>query len=183
MESIKRDKSTFNLSLLAEKETPADDDLLIINDSEDGYVNKRVKVKNLPTGEGGGESSSEYMVPIWAEENAALGANNYEWAFGNGANSPADGGITIYVPSGWTCEVVAMTLRIGGGTATVQLVHNGVSKGLGASVVIAAGQSATNELSVPVEIANNDLINFRTLAASGTSSPCVVTAWLKYIKE
>jgi hypothetical protein len=79
---------------------------------------------------GGAGGISEYMYSVWAEENAALGASNtYEWAFGNGANTPSDGGMTIYVPSGWTAEVVAMSLRVGGGTATVELVHNGTPQG------------------------------------------------------
>jgi len=123
----------------------------------------------------------EYMVPVWAEENSSLSANAYEWAFGNGANSPADGGLTVYVPSGWECHVVAMSLRIGSGTATVQLVHNGTSKGNDCNVAIAAGQGNTNEVT-PLQINNNDYINFRTQAASGTSAPCVVTAWLRYRK-
>ena len=41
----------------------------------------------------GGDSSSvsySYMVPIWAEENGGLGNNTYEWAFGNGANTPSN---------------------------------------------------------------------------------------------
>jgi hypothetical protein len=42
--------------------------------------------------------SREYMVPIWAEENATLNDGGYEWAFGNGANSPSNAGIAIYVP-------------------------------------------------------------------------------------
>jgi len=126
--------------------------------------------------------NNEYTYPIWAEENSSLSANAYEWAFGNGANSPSDGGITIYVPSGWICEVVAMSLRIGSGTATVQLVHNGVSQGASANVEVSSGQSATNELGTPLAINNNDFINFRTQAASGTSSPNVVTAWIRMTK-
>ena len=127
--------------------------------------------------------SLEYMVPVWAEENAAIAANTYEWAFGNGANTPSDGGITIYVPTGWSCFAVAMSLRIGGGTATVELVHNGTPKGEDAQVVLSSGQSATAELDTPLAISNNDFINFRTSAAAGTSGPCVATVWLKYTKN
>jgi hypothetical protein len=128
----------------------------------------------------GGSGISEYMYSVWAEENAALGASNtYEWAFGNGANTPSDGGMTIYVPSGWTAEVVAMSLRVGGGTATVELVHNGTPQGSSARVVLSSGQSATDELGTPLSLSNNDYINFRTSSSSGTSGPCVVTAWIK----
>jgi hypothetical protein len=129
---------------------------------------------------GGGGGISEYMYCVWAEENAALGASNtYEWAFGNGANTPADGGVVIYVPSGWTAEVVAMSLSVGGGTATVELVHNGTPQGSSARVVLSTGQYATDELGTPLSLSNNDYINFRTSSSSSTSGPCVVTAWIK----
>jgi hypothetical protein len=128
----------------------------------------------------GGGGISEYMYPVWAEENAALGASNtYEWAFGNGANTPADGGVVIYVPSGWTAEVVAMSLSVGGGTATVELVHNGTPQGSSARVVLSTGQYATDELGTPLSLSNNDYINFRTSSSSSTSGPCVATAWIK----
>jgi len=123
----------------------------------------------------------EVWFPVWAEENAALGANNYEWAFGNGANTPSDGGITMFVPSGWTCTLEAMSLRLGGGTATVTAVLNETPLGVAAQVAVSSGQGNTNTFT-PVAIANGDLINFRTLAANGTSSPCVVTAWFKMVK-
>lgn len=130
---------------------------------------------------GGGGGISEYMIPVWAEENAALGASNtYEWAFGNGANTPSDGGLTVYVPSGWECHVVAMSLRVGGGTATVELVYNGTPQGASCRVVLSSGQSATEEIGTPLVISSNDYINFRTSTSAGTSGPCVVTAWLRY---
>ena len=118
-----------------------------------------------------------YMYPVWAEENAGLGTNEYEWAFGNGANTPSDGGLTMYVPSGWNCSIVAMSIRVGGGTANVSLVKNGVVQGENAYVNLAAGQSAITEFQ-PLYVSNNDYINFRTTSSAGTSGPCVVTAWV-----
>jgi len=123
---------------------------------------------------------NKYMVPIWAEENAALADNSYEWAFGNGANSGSGNGVTIYVPSGYSCEIVAMSLCLRQGTATVQLVHNGTSLGNACNVQVSSGTRATNDSFTPVTIANGDLINFRTQAASGTGGPNVVTAYLEY---
>lgn len=122
-------------------------------------------------------SPQEYMVAIWAEENSTLGANTYEWAYGNGANSPQDGGVTIYVPDGWECHVVAMTLRLGSGSATVELLINGVLQDCN---VVSDGQSTTNSSFTALELSNNDYINFRTTTASGTSSPNVVCVWLRY---
>ena len=127
-------------------------------------------------------TKQEYVVAIWAEENSSLGNTTYEWAFGNGANTPQDGGVTILVPDGFKCEVVGMTLRLGGGTATVELVHNGVLQGANCNVTIASGQGAANSSFAPIAVQDNDYINFRTTTAVGTASPCVVTAWLKYME-
>ena len=125
---------------------------------------------------------SEYLMPIWAEENGELAATTYEWGFGNGAETPIDGGLTIYVSSGWECHVVAMSLRLGSGTATVELVHNGTPKGNDCNVEVSSGQGAVNEIGTPLALSNGDYINFRTTAAAGTSSPNVVTAYLRFRK-
>jgi len=126
--------------------------------------------------------TQEYMVPIWAEENASLSNSSYEWAFGNGANTPSDGGVTIYVPSGWNCEVVSMSLRLGGGTATVELVHNGTLQGSNCDVSVSTGQGATNDTFTSISVSDNDYLNFRTTTASGAAGPCVATMWLRYYK-
>jgi hypothetical protein len=122
----------------------------------------------------------EMLVPIWAEENSTLNADAYEWAYGNGANTPIDGGVTLYVPDGFEAEVVAMSLSIGSGSATVELVHNGVLKGAAAQIV-SDGLNTVTEIT-PLAVANGDLINFHTVAAIGTSAPCVVTAWIRMTK-
>jgi len=122
----------------------------------------------------------KYMIPIWAEENAALGSGNYEWAYGNGANTGNSGGITIHVPSGYSCAVTAMSLRLGGGTATVELVKNGTLQGSNCNVAVSSGQGNTNTISSPISLSDGDYINFRTTTESGSSGPCVVTAWLTY---
>lgn len=129
------------------------------------------------------DDTVEYMYPVWAEENSTLAATTYEWAYGNGASTPNDGGITMYVPSGWTCTLVAMSLRLGSGTATVEAVINGAVKGALANVAVAAGQGATNDSFTPVAISNGDYFNFRTTAAAGTSAPNVVTAWFRMVKS
>jgi len=126
---------------------------------------------------------TEYMVPIWAEEAAGLAATTYEWSFGNGAETPSDGGLTVYVPTDWTCTVVAMSLRLAAGTATVELVLNGTPQGVNCNVAIASGQGNTEDGFTPLSISSGDYINFRTTAASSTNTPNVVTAWLRYVKS
>jgi len=123
-----------------------------------------------------------YMLPIWAEENSSLAATTYEWAFGNGANTPNGAGVVVYVPSGYTCEVVAMSLQIGGTTpsAVVELELTGVLQGALCNVTCSAVNSAVNSAFTPVAVVSGDIINFRTTSASSTAAPCVVTAWLKF---
>jgi hypothetical protein len=133
-----------------------------------------------PSGGGGGGT---YLVPIWAEENSALGATNtYEWAFGNGANTPAGGGLLVYVPSGQTCEVKAMGVKMNNtsGSATVELVLNGTPQGTACQVVATGNGGALVELGTPLSISNGDRVNFRTSSSSGTASPCTAIAWLEY---
>ena len=127
----------------------------------------------------------EYLVAIWAEENAVLTNTTYQWAFGDGANTPADGGLTVYVPTGWECHVVAMSLRIGGGVATAELVLNGVPQGANCDVTVISvagvGKGNTDDSFSPISIIDNSYINFRTSGVDpNTSAPNVVTAWLRY---
>lgn len=133
------------------------------------------KITILPT-------KHQYMVPIWAEENGALGAGSYEWAFGNGANTPSNRGIAIYVPSGYICELVAISATLNAGSATIDAQINGSSVG-SVSVDTATSRSNTTELSTPYEITNADRLNFRTSTQTGTSAPNTVTAWLRYTEK
>lgn len=125
-------------------------------------------------------AADQWVMPIWAEENAALGATNtYEWAFGNGANTPAARGIPIYVPTGYSAEIVAVSLSLNAGTATVEVVKNGLPQGAAANVTVSTGNSAVNTLGTPLSWANGDVLNFRTTSSSGTSGPCHVCAFVR----
>ena len=119
-----------------------------------------------------------YMFPVWAEENSTLRNNTFEWAFGNGANTPSGNGMLIYVPSGYKCELVAMSLVLRQGTATVSALKNTTVLS-GAEVSVNSGQSNTAEFT-PVEYMDKDIINFKTKSASNTGSPNVVTAWFRF---
>lgn len=114
---------------------------------------------------------------IWAEENAVLGASNtYEWAFGNGANCPADCG-TAFI---FDCECIGMGLTVNGGAAVaeVQIVHNGTPDAT-RTVSINGTTKGTNTFSTPLLIAAGDHITFRTLSSNATGSPAIVTAWFR----
>ncbi len=122
----------------------------------------------------------EYMYPIWAEENAALGNNLYEWAFGNGAGTPSNAGITIYVPTGWEAHIVAMsaTTNNASGSSVIEANINGTLQGANCNVTI-SGRSGTNDTFTPVSLSNGDRLTFRTTTAGTNSGPSTVTAWIR----
>ena len=132
-----------------------------------------------------GSGGSDCFFPIWAEENSSLGANTYEWAFGNGANTAADEGIMMYVPPGYTCHCVAMGVTLGGSvtaSATVELVLNAVPLGSACNVVVDGVGQGLDDISVPQAIVSGDRITFRTTTAVGTGTACQVVAWFKLTK-
>ena len=137
----------------------------------------------------GGDSSSisySYMVPIWAEENSILGNNNYEWAFGNGGNTPTNSGITIYVPSDYTCAIVAMTATTTNSSGSSKIEANVNGSVLGASngvQVTLSGRSGENDGFTPYPINTGDRLTFRTRTAGTNTGPNTVTAWLRYTKN
>jgi len=132
---------------------------------------------------GGGGSSVEYMVPIWAEEEAALGDSTYEWAFGNGANTPSNAGITIYIPSGMQAHIVAMTgtTNNASGTSVIEADVNGSVLGVSDGVeVTLSGRSGSNDSFTPYALSSGDRLTFRTRTAGTNNNPSTVTAWIRY---
>ena len=105
--------------------------------------------------------------------------NTYEWAYGNGANTGAGGGVAVYVPSGYTCSVVAMSATLAAGSATIELEINGTltAQTIYVDTAVSRGGAATITAQ---SISNGDRVNFRTQSQSGTSGPNTVTAWLEF---
>jgi hypothetical protein len=132
------------------------------------------------TGESVSPFSYTYLTCIWAEENGVLNDNAYEWAFGNGASTPNDGGLEIFVPPGETCNVVAMALVQQDNAAdfNVELVINGTPQGASCRVVGTSTRTAMNT-SVSATINNGDIINFYTNSENGTAAPNTVMVYLQ----
>jgi hypothetical protein len=133
----------------------------------------------------------EFIQTVWAEENAGLNANSYEWAFGNGANTPLHYGCPIYVPSGYTAEVVALGLIVSSDdqtvNATVQCEVTDSSNNMNSVGSVTADYGGTgvnraiSELSTPYSIGNAYSVNFKTTSVSGSSKgPNVATAYIKF---
>ena len=123
----------------------------------------------------------KYRYAIWAEENSTISSATYEWAFGNGANTPAQGGIAIYVPTGETCSLVAMSMASDDATssATIEAVINGTPQGANANVTTSGARSAVNDSFTPITLNNNDRLNFRTQTVTTSGNPNTATAWIE----
>ena len=126
----------------------------------------------------------QLLVPIWASENAALVAGSAQWSFGNGATGFTNQGVPVYVPAGQTCDVVAMGLFVGGGSARVALVVNGTSLGTACDVSAEGEGAGSVQSDFPAySLSNSDYLNFITIAVGGTpAAPNQVVAWLEYKK-
>lgn len=118
------------------------------------------------------------VFAIWAEENGGLGNNTFEWAFGNGANTPINGGIVIP----FTCELIAMTCKANNNTSSqvIQIVVNGSPNTVYS--VTALNGVGSNKFSAPLQINSGSRINFRTVLSGGASGPNTVCAWFKILE-
>lgn len=121
-------------------------------------------------------STSGYTVfSIWAEDNASLDVNAFEWAFGNGSNTPLNDGVVIPID----CELFAMGLNVQGGSATVRAVIDSNSSLSDYQVAAAAPQGSVT-FGTPLAITAGQLINFRTIASSGAdTNQGRVSAWFR----
>jgi hypothetical protein len=117
---------------------------------------------------------SKSIFGIWAEENARLGTNNFEWSFGNGDETPNGSGIVVPVD----CTMFAVGLDLGSnGTATVAVYINGVPSG--ATVTVTNGRNALNTLGIPINVSAGDVIGFRTVSGPGSNLGNRIVAWFR----
>ena len=146
------------------------------------HENSRWAVFNSSALASGGGTTTHYY-PLWAEENSSLGANAHEWAFGNGANTPDGSGVVMPV----AYEIVAMGLTTGSaGTCAVRAERTPAGSTTSAvfspGAQVSTSSSRDNLVSFaaglrPTGLAG-DKVNFQTVTASGSGSPCqVVLYW------
>lgn len=120
--------------------------------------------------EGSGEAGASPVFAIWAEENAALGTNLYEWAFGNGADVPNGQGVVV--PA---CELFAVGLSLRQGSASVRVKHNGTT----VATIDSVSDGNFLALVTPVAATQGTVVGFQTSTAAGTAAPNIVTAWYR----
>ena len=116
------------------------------------------------------------VFTIWAEESADTNSGAYEWAFGNGNDTPIGMGILLPIP----CELFAIGLMTEGVSSNeVEVRKNNLSTGK--SVVSSNSKQAMHNFDNDVIAFNaNDVLGFRTITGSIEANGAVVCAWLRH---
>ncbi|MEH6633472.1 MAG: hypothetical protein V7776_21865 [Halopseudomonas aestusnigri] len=113
--------------------------------------------------------------PIWAEENADIADNTYEWAFGNGGNTSSGMGVVL----AFDCDLIGIGLSIKGITSVeVEVIKNTVSTNKSVSIINDTKAHSVFDTD-PVSFFAGDVVNFRTLVGSTGSDASIVTAWFR----
>jgi hypothetical protein len=154
-------------------------DITVLSTSQRIIIDKATgSISIVNAGPSGASGIREYMVPIWAEENDTL-ATGRVWSFGNSGTAWASGeGIVIFVPTGYICELVGVTLHVGGTTASVAVEIDGTT----IHTLVGTTNIESEELTTPVAISNGEVLNFNTTAVTAGGTANTVTAWLRYTK-
>jgi hypothetical protein len=120
-----------------------------------------------------GENAGRAVFTIWAEENASLSNNTYEWAFGNGADTVNGSGIPVPID----CVLFAVGLdHATSASATVAVEANGVEI---ATVTTSNQRRIVTQLPSPVNVTQGQSIGFRTVTGSGSGSSNRVVAYFR----
>ncbi len=112
------------------------------------------------------------VFPVFAEESGGLNLGSFEWAYGNGDDSQADFGIVLPM----SCQLFAIGLNVRTGSGTVEVYKNGIATGLNSG---SASPVSLNNSFTALSFNAGDIINFRTIAASGASEGGKVVAWFR----
>lgn len=123
------------------------------------------------------ETDNGYTIfNMWAEENSFLEDNSFEWAFGNGDNTPSGHGLVIPVD----CELWAMSLDHEGGANTiVRAVLNSDASLSDYQVETSGAEQGFNVFPSPLTITAGDVVNFQTISRSVAGTSGRVTAWFR----
>ena len=117
------------------------------------------------------ENNFAYFA-IWAEENAALGNNQREWSFGNGAT----GDIGIVLPIDAQLVAVSYNADTAGTNTEIAVVQNSSTQV--ATTGLQSGEDGFNNLVTPIQFSAGDRVGFQTITAGGASD-VRVTGWFR----
>lgn len=120
------------------------------------------------------ENLAGQIIPIWAEENGALGANQYEWSWGNGAT-----GASIGIPLAMDAELFAVSFNAETfGTSAAVIVRRNATD---AHTATFASNNSVIDLATPVPFSKADRVSFRTSTLVGSTSDARICAWFKVV--
>ena len=109
--------------------------------------------------------SRKPLITIWAQENGPLNSGEYEWSFGGGEYTQAQCGYCMPV-SGRILRGSLTSIGESGplGKAGYEIVINGQADRLVMNTIVSVWDeySGTRPFTPPIEVAQNDRINFRT---------------------
>lgn len=151
----------------------------------DSNLYQRVSSSELILVNGGGAPAPKnvYYDQIWGEESgnfSASSAGGYQYSYGNGETGET-GGVSVYVPPGYTAAVVGMTFcSKGTSTGVVDLVISRTLQGVNFAVASTASNTSTLNLATPIPISNGAKLTFRTMSVSAASDGNVATAIIKF---
>lgn len=119
--------------------------------------------------------SRKPVITVWAEEHGAINAGSYEWSFGNGA--------TGFASHGYPMLAAGRVLRMGlsatkgtttAGETTVNIVVNGAENTAYGVTKPNLQFSGTIAFGTPLELAQGDIINFRSVTSNtSVQAACV----------
>ena len=123
---------------------------------------------SIEVGTDGGAYLKVYeKIVIWADENAALGDNQLEWSFGNGAV----GQIGIPLPEEWEAYAVSFNSDINAATSAVTMAIINSNTNTNLFTFTATGNVDnmvyTEVLATPVTIPVGTSLGFRTVTVTG----------------
>jgi len=148
------------------------------------------RITNLPEPSTGQEPATKYyvdsrkpLITVWAEENEMIETGTFEWSFGSGASG------RWHRRSGYPMMVSGRIIRMGLAgcesgfavrfDAKVNIVVNGREK-TDYSITMPSGSfSASSIFTVPLELHQNDRINFK----SASSNPDITSAVVSLLIE
>lgn len=135
------------------------------------YVRQNAGWSVLPASS---NSDGYSLFGIWSEENAAMGNNAYEWAFGNGATTQNNRGILVPV-DGLELFAIGISSNSTMTNTVVSVERNGVNV---AQTNPSNGNNQLTTLATPIVFNTGQNVNFRTITAGGGANAQVV-GWFR----
>jgi hypothetical protein len=121
--------------------------------------------------------SQKPVITVWAEEKGPITDNKFEWSFGNGAaRGKANWGYPMLAAGKVLRMGLAASTNTGAaGDARVNVVVNGVENKSYGVTQPSGKYSGTITFGTPLELAQGDIINFRSASTNSDVTSAIVS--------